>query len=122
MREETLVVGARHMGLRAVKACLELTLEAPLILVREPYNPHDANAILLLNIFGTPVGYVQRAVAARVAGWMDAGMAVTGRVIRAPNLRSGRVRMRLRYPRAELRVQEPPKEVVTKVKWEKVDG
>jgi hypothetical protein len=44
MREETLVVGARHMGLRAVKACLELTLEAPLILVREPYNPHDANA------------------------------------------------------------------------------
>jgi hypothetical protein len=108
MREETLVVGSRHMGLAALKACLELTLEAPLIPVREPHNPFDANAVKLLSLYGAPVGYVQRAVAPQVAAAMDAGEVVFAKVVRAPNLRAGRVRrMRLRYPRALL-WSEPP--------------
>jgi hypothetical protein len=114
MREETLVVGSRHMGLAALKACLELTLEAPLIPVREPHNPFDANAVKLLSLYGAPVGYVQRAVAPQVAAAMDAGEAVFAKVVRAPNLRAGRVRrMRMRYPRALLWSQEPPAEFVT---------
>jgi hypothetical protein len=114
MREETIVVGSRHMGLMVLKNCLELTLEAPLIPVREPHNPHDANAVLLCSLYGAPVGYVQRAVAPTVAAAMDAGQVVFAKVVRAPNLRNGRMRrMRLRYPRAMLWSDEPPREKVT---------
>jgi hypothetical protein len=108
MREVTLVVGARHMGLPALKACLELQNGAPLILAREPGNPHDANAIKLLDMFGRPVGYVQREVAAIVARWMDEGFLVSSKVIKAPNLKNGRMDMRLRYPRAAIYREEPP--------------
>jgi hypothetical protein len=123
MREETIVVGSRHMGLAALKACLELTLEAPLIPVREPHNPHDPNAVLLLSLYGAPVGYVQRAVAPAVAAVMDAGQTVFAKVVRAPNLRSGRMsRMRLRYPRAILWSDEPPAIQVKRKKREKADA
>jgi hypothetical protein len=116
MREETIVVGSRHMGLMALKACLELTLEAPLIPVREPYNPFDANAVKLLSLYGEPVGYVQRAVAPAVAAAMDAGQMVFAKVVRAPNLRNGRMRrMRFRYPRAMLWSDEPPQEATVRI-------
>lgn len=122
MREETLVVGARHMGAWTLKDCLELTLEAPLIPVRERNNPHDSNAVLLLNLYGKPVGYVQRAVARIVASAMDGGEVVFAKVIRAPNLKNGRVRMQLRYPRALLWSDEPPSEVATKKIMSLIDG
>jgi hypothetical protein len=116
MREETIVVGSRHMGLMALKACLELTLEAPLIPVREPHNPFDANAVKLLSLYGEPVGYVQRAVAPTVAAAMDAGQVVFAKVTRAPNLRNGRMaRMRFRYPRAMLWSDEPPQEATVRI-------
>jgi hypothetical protein len=123
MREETLVVGSRHMGVEALKACMELTLEAPLIPVREPHNPFDPNAVLLLSLYGAPVGYVQRAVAPQVAAAMDAGEVVYAKVVRAPNLRKGRVRrMGMRYPRAMLWSDEAPREVATKKIMSLIDG
>ena len=105
MYEESLVVGSRHMGTRALKACLELTLGAALIPVRERSNPHDSNAIRLLSITGTPVGYVERDIAARVAPWMDEGLTVFAKVIREANMRNGIIRMKKRYPLAMLWVE-----------------
>jgi hypothetical protein len=122
MREETLVVGSRHMGTAALKACLELTVEAPLIPMREPHNPYDANAVALLSLYGAPVGYVQRSVAPTVAAAMDAGEVVFAKVVRAPNLRNGRMRMRLRYPRAVLWSDEPPAIQIKRKKREKADA
>lgn len=96
------------MGPAVIQTCLELTLGAALIPVREPNNPHDANAVLLLSLYGAPVGYVQRAVAPAVAAAMDGGEVVFAKVVRAPNMKSGRLRMRLRYPRAVLWSDTPP--------------
>jgi HIRAN domain len=98
------------MGASALQACMTLAKGSPLILVREPGNPSDGNAIKLLNITGTPVGYVQREVAAIVRQWMDIGMAVSGKVIRGPRLTNGRITMKKRYPRAVIYAEPPAEE------------
>lgn len=52
----------------------------PLLVMREPTNPHDRNAILVADLMGLPLGYVAKEVAARVAPHMDAGKTVMCRV------------------------------------------
>lgn len=108
MREVTLVVGSRHMGEGAIKACLELSRGSPLILVREPHNPNDGNAIKVLNITGAPVGYVQREVAVIVRQWMDLKLSVSSKVIREPKYYRGRRGMK--YPKAVIYVDPPAEE------------
>lgn len=116
MREETRVVGAAHMG-RAVKiACQALTVGQPLITEREPGNPHDINAILLRDLTGKAVGYVQRFVAARVAPFMDSGFMVLGRVIEEPKSMRRFDGLWVLYPRALLWLAPPPSQAKEKQK------
>lgn len=112
MREVTLVVGARRMGRSVTEACIALDEGSGLILVREPNNPSDANAIRLLDIFGRPVGYVQRKVATVVAKWMDEGFLVSGKCTRAAiyigyNVAPRGVYMVYKYPRAAIYREDP---------------
>ncbi|MBR2836716.1 MAG: single-stranded-DNA-specific exonuclease RecJ [Coriobacteriales bacterium] len=44
-----------------------------LSLIREPQNPHDSNAIKILNGQGTQIGYIKRLIAAAIAPRMDCG-------------------------------------------------
>lgn len=73
------VAGVTFEGRQAVLAELSRTQakgeELACELVREPDNPHDANAIkVLLN--GKHVGYIPRLLAVSFAVWMDVGNAV----------------------------------------------
>lgn len=61
-------------------AQIGLVVNQPLILEREPANSVDACAILVRDLLGAPVGYVQREVAARVAPVMDDGCTVLAKV------------------------------------------
>jgi hypothetical protein len=112
MREKTIIVGARHMGPAVQQACKELTEGCPLIVVREPKNPHDGNAIKLVDLFGRPVGYVQRNVAAQVAPVMDRGFTVLARCIRACQPQVIRGVLYLSYPRAVLWSEPPSQEQI----------
>ncbi|GFZ43795.1 LOW QUALITY PROTEIN: hypothetical protein JCM24511_01515 [Saitozyma sp. JCM 24511] len=52
------------------------------MLRRQPENQYDANAVQVVNAGGTQVGHVPRAVAAKVAPYMDAGLiTLEGRMI-----------------------------------------
>ncbi len=53
-------------------------------LVRNPENPHDPNAIVVLNSRGSQIGHLPRDTAATVAGLMDANQIVLlGRLLRS---------------------------------------
>jgi hypothetical protein len=100
------------MGPAACDACIALEEGGPVILAREPDNPHDRNAIKCLDLFGREMGYVQRAVAAIVAKWMDEGFMVSAKCIRRSKLR-GRQRLGFleflhhSYPRAAIYREDP---------------
>jgi hypothetical protein len=64
----------------------------PLILVREPDNPHDANAIRV-EWQGQKLGYVPRRDNAALARQMDRGAAVAGRITELHGYRNGRKRV-----------------------------
>jgi hypothetical protein len=86
-----------------------------LICMREPGNTHDANAVVLLSITGTPVGYVQRAAAVRVAQWMDEGRPVAAKVVRPSRItravpRPNFLAIHVTYPTAVIWAEEPPAE------------
>jgi hypothetical protein len=49
-------------------------------LVREPYNPADANAILVVHRSGRKMGYVRRTIAEHVAPLMDRGVVFRSKV------------------------------------------
>lgn len=57
----------------------EIKVGDPLVLIREPDNRHDRNAIRV-EWRGNKLGYVPRAQNRAVAGAMDAGDALTARV------------------------------------------
>lgn len=64
----------------------------PLTLVREPDNPHDANAIRV-EWQGHKLGYVPRRDNPHLARQMDLGAAVEGRIIELHQHRNGRNRV-----------------------------
>lgn len=64
----------------------------PLTLVREPDNPHDANAIRV-EWRGHKLGYVPRRDNAHLARQMDLGAAVGGRITELRKSRNGRNRV-----------------------------
>lgn len=97
------IVGARHMGEPVGMACVLLEIDAPVILVREPQNPHDANAVRCLNIIGQALGYLRRDAAAVVARWMDEKWLVQARCIRSVTpIERRRGEVVLRYPDVEV--------------------
>jgi hypothetical protein len=65
------VVG-EHIGLRAYTIS-RLTIGDRIILQREPENPHDSNAVLVLDSSGAELGYLKREVALWFAKLLDSG-------------------------------------------------
>lgn len=57
-----------------------LTPGAMLVLRREPTNPHDSLAIMILDEAGHHIGYVPRAKNEALARLMDAGKLLFGRI------------------------------------------
>lgn len=57
-------------GRRNARAVMQ---NQPLLLIREPANPVDANAVICATLLGEPIGYVAREHAARLAPQLDAG-------------------------------------------------
>ncbi|KAL2320630.1 hypothetical protein Fmac_029599 [Flemingia macrophylla] len=55
-------------------------------LVREPHNPHDPNAIQVLNTHSLPVGYIERAAAAALSPLIDAHLIAVEAIV--PNARN----------------------------------
>jgi hypothetical protein len=107
----TRVVGCVHMGSRSRKACRNLQMGDGLICVREPHNPHDANAVRLLSVTGVDVGYVQAKVAGTVARWMDEGRVVAARVTRPSRVwRMETATIYITYPTAVIWAEDPPAE------------
>lgn len=64
----------------------------PVELVREPHNPHDANAVRV-RWKGRTLGYVPRLLAGRVARHLDAGAPLEGRIALLQKYRNGSVRI-----------------------------
>lgn len=59
----------------------EMKIGDPLVLVREPDNPHDANAVRV-EWRGTKLGYLPRRENRAVAAEMDRGSPVSARIAR----------------------------------------
>lgn len=62
------------------RAANALALGTPLVLRRQPDNPHDRKAIEVLTEGGIKLGYVPRADNAAVASLMDAGYAMRAEI------------------------------------------
>lgn len=72
--QETRVAGTWHHKARGILASLHVG--QPLVLRREPENPHDALAIEVLTAEGVKLGYVPRQRNPPFARLMDAGQPV----------------------------------------------
>lgn len=68
------VRGAGLFGKDSVARMLALAPPQPLLLHREPDNVNDRNAVRLTDLYGSDVGYVERGVAAKIAGLLDTGV------------------------------------------------
>ncbi|MGH2948657.1 MAG: HIRAN domain-containing protein [Solirubrobacteraceae bacterium] len=80
----------------------------PLSLRRDPENPHDPNAIMVLLVDGAQVGWVPREVAAELVGDLDAGRPWSAVVLREQRAsprdpRSGLTMLLAPAPAIELR-------------------
>lgn len=70
------VVGCHyHAGVGGVHPGMDL------VLVREPSNPHDRNAVRVQTLSGTSLGHLSRGDAMRLAPMIDGGAAVKAFVI-----------------------------------------
>jgi hypothetical protein len=54
----------------------------PLLLCRQPSNPHDRNAISVHDLFNAQCGWVGREVAAKIAPLMDLGWCFMAHIIK----------------------------------------
>lgn len=70
----------------------EIKVGDALMLVREPDNPHDTNAVRI-DWNGRKLGYVPRRENAHLARQMDRGAAVEGRITELHKGRNGRNRV-----------------------------
>lgn len=76
---ETKVAGTSHVD-EIEKIAQNLEIREFVVMKREPENPHDELAILILNENGRKVGYVPREKNEVIARLMDAGKFIFGRV------------------------------------------
>ena len=75
---ESHVAGTFYAGVEKLLPGLEVG--DPLLLRREPANPYDALAILVLTRAGTKLGYVPRVDNRVLAALLDAGVALDARI------------------------------------------
>jgi hypothetical protein len=78
-RGDFMVMGAVRSAERR-DGCASLDVSEAVVLDREPDNPHDGNAILVLMQSGTELGYVPRELAKQMAPLLDAGADVEATV------------------------------------------
>jgi hypothetical protein len=78
-RGDFMVMGAVRSAERR-DGCASLDVGEAVVLEREPDNPHDGNAILVLAQGGSELGYVPRELARQMAPLMDAGADVEATV------------------------------------------
>jgi hypothetical protein len=76
--QETFVAGTAYY--EATRLAPFLGAGDPLVLRRQPENPHDALAIEVLSVNGVKLGYVPRFINEPYARLMDDGRSVTARV------------------------------------------
>lgn len=83
--ENTLFINCWTAGIRfdnRLKNLLECRIKDPIVLVREPNNPVDGNAIHVKTTCGKSLGFVEKQIAKRIAPEMDSGrMVATARII-----------------------------------------
>ncbi|MCU0772389.1 MAG: HIRAN domain-containing protein [Verrucomicrobia bacterium] len=72
------IAGTSHHDMKAAEP--DLDPGALLVLRREPENPHDALAIMILDEAGRHLGYVPRAKNEALARLMDAGKLLFGKL------------------------------------------
>lgn len=78
MLVECQIAGTSHRDVKAIEPTLAPGALLPL--KREPANPHDALAIMILNESGHQLGYVPRAKNEALARLMDAGKLLFARL------------------------------------------
>lgn len=115
------------MGKAVADALIEISVGTPLLLIREPDNPYDTNAIRVMTVIGRSIGYVQREVAAIVAPKIDAGHIFLGKITRASRLlgierTNGRMVVNMSYPWAVLWLDPPREEETSKPERAKEDA
>ncbi len=68
-----------------------VTVGQPLLLIREPHNPHHSNALLATDLFGKKLAYIERTVADKVSPRIDRGEMWLCKVIVRPQMSRGRL-------------------------------
>lgn len=58
-------------------------------LVRDPYNPHDSNAIKVINSNGDHIGFIPKEIAVTMAGNMDSGITFSATVSNITGMNPG---------------------------------
>lgn len=84
-RIESEIRGPGLLGPHAPLEYRALVAGQPLILVRDPANGHDANAIIVKTLYSVPCGYLAKEHAAIVAPDMDAGTVWLAKVTQPKN-------------------------------------
>lgn len=90
MRYQARLRGAIHVS--KPRDMMAVTLGQPLLLIREPRNPFDSNALLTADLFGKKLAYIERGVAAKVSPRIDRGELWLCKVIVIPQFMQGRTR------------------------------
>jgi len=57
------------------------TVPCPLELCRQPQNPHDENAIAVIDPKGRQLGYLSRNIAEQMAPMIDSGLSIQAQAI-----------------------------------------
>ena len=78
--------GPSILGKDAIRTYKLIAIGQPLILIREPDNPVDGNAVLVSDLIGVAFCYVDRDTAALIAPVMDAGTMLLAKVKTLPHL------------------------------------
>jgi hypothetical protein len=75
----TRIAGVTYEGRQTVVS--KLLRKEIVMLVREPKNEYDANAIAVTNTLGEQLGYIPREMAARLATPIDKGARISAHVV-----------------------------------------
>lgn len=87
--------GTGLFGPMALKLFLSARPGQPLVLLREPENPADRNAVICCDAHGVSMGYVARQAAAVIAPDMDQGFLWRAKVTGMPQRRRSCIRIKL---------------------------